>query len=394
MDVVRSVLQMWLQEIACVQSSTQLLLSTFAKAVCTAVRDGQQQPDITSIAVSVKAPPSPHSLFHLDDVTSSKSHVLFPLTTFTLTRALFMYCTQGFESACAVFARSVHAFKGCTAALLKLKSCLAQREDESACHAAVSTILGETSNDDHLGWVAAFPNVGRSHALPQSAIDDLIAAEFPLDGTDGCGRVANAFLRNAEWLYCWWLRLCRHHGQVNVLPPRITRHLLEECLCVFPNNSLFLSTYIMPQRHVLHNTVRVRQLLERFTSRPDCPVAIWPHLLYAELQRATQPQESGDGVEVMFVQRITKLFEQALTSRDGQTTVVLWRMYLRFLLVSGNAAGAKKVLFRAMHHCPSSKEVWLDSVRRFRPYMTQDELMELLRIMVQKGLSLRVPVRL
>jgi hypothetical protein len=355
---------------------------------------GQARPDLTSIAATVKLSPSPHSLFTLDDVTSSTSSSLFPLSTFALTYGLFEYYTQGFEASSAVFARASHAMKCCAAALLKLKSCLSRQEDESACSGAVTTILSEIASSDHLAWVGAFASVGRSHSLPQSLIDDVIVAEFPLDGTDGYGRVANALLRNAEWLSCWWLQLCRYHSQVSTVPPRITRQLLEECLCAFPNNSLFLSLYVTPQRHVLQNSVRVKQLLERFTSMVDCPVAIWPHLLYAELQRATQPQADGDSVELLFVQRITKLFEQAVSSRDGSTTVVLWRMYLRFLLVSGHAAGARKVLFRAMHHCPSSKQLWLDSVRRFRPYMTQDELMELLRIMVQKGLSIRVPVKL
>ena len=133
--------------------------------------------------------------------------------------------------------------------------------------------------------------------------------------------------------------------------------------------------------------IRSRQFLDSFTSLPDCPVDVWISSIVAEVVRTARRVDvdggsacgsgsvnstgsasggggasgGSEGVGWIGIPRVRRLFEQALASRRGQHVVLIWRLYVRFELCSGNPMGAKKALLRAVNRC--AHLIWFLSIR-------------------------------
>ncbi len=90
--------------------------------------------------------------------------------------------------------------------------------------------------------------------------------------------------------------------------------------------------------------------------------------------------------------RLRRLFESAIASPSGRDVPLVWRWYLRFELLCGNPQAARRVFMRAVSHCPWSKALWLDAVRRLRPYLGEEEERDLMRAFEQRGLCVRTPL--
>ena len=358
----------------------------------------------------------PDGVADWSDVSSVGETRLSPLSTLIAGYALFEHSSQGYKAACGVLSHAVRVLKGVATAFAKARSSALRREDVDAAITSLNTTLAQAGSTSSNLWTTAYASIGKRSAslitdsLAQSAVfTDAWAETYPVDTSDGIGCIVDYLLFNTEWLYCWWVQLTRHHASRSSLAPRIQRHLLEEALSTFPANAMLLSLYTTPHRHVLHTGVRIRQFVERFTTHPNCSVIVWAQLLHAEITHSSSSSSSSPSSEpsdaslgsdshsdAMFtsVHSIRRLFESALGSVVGQRSPLLWRMYLRFELVTGNALNARKVWFRAVNQCPGVKSVWTDCVRRLRPYLTSDELVDLLRVMVEKGIRLRSPLKL
>ena len=333
-------------------------------------------------------------LHQLPDVATGADCKLSPLATFLACYALFELHTQGFAAACAVFSKGVRLFRGAAVAVGRASVGATRREAAADTVAAVTAALGAWADPDTNPWLAGLATVGKQSgsALLHSdvGVDPDFSLLFPLDASHSSGAAADYYLYNCEWLYCVWVTVARVQDARSPVSPRVHRSLLEEALSTFPANSGLLALYTAPTRNILHSSVRVRQFLDRFIALPDCPATIWAHLLFSELRRASA--DGGGGPEMLPVLRVRRLFEQAVTNASGARMLLLWRMYARFELVSGNALGARKVLFRGVNACPWAKAVWTDVVRRFRPYVSREECVELMRVMAGKGIRVRAPL--
>jgi len=99
--------------------------------------------------------------------------------------------------------------------------------------------------------------------------------------------------------------------------------------------------------------------------------------------------------------RIRSLFEKNLSFLHGQSLVALWRLYI---VLEMNQWGdvnadnqshviAKDVWYRAVHACTWSKQLWIDGFRWFGPLFSEEELLEVFKLMSDKEIRLRSKLR-
>lgn len=84
-------------------------------------------------------------------------------------------------------------------------------------------------------------------------------------------------------------------------------------------------------------------------------------------------------------------FEQALTSDICQNSPALWISYIRFCYAQKQLrAKAKDVFYRALRHCPGSKEVIMEAFLTLIRDMESDELKAVYNTMTSKGMRIHV----
>lgn len=84
-------------------------------------------------------------------------------------------------------------------------------------------------------------------------------------------------------------------------------------------------------------------------------------------------------------------FEHAVSSNVGRGSVSLWVSYIRFSASQRELRGkAKDVFYRALSHCPWSKEVMMEAFRTLGHEMGSDELRAVHDTMASKGLRIHV----
>ncbi|KAM0482268.1 hypothetical protein ACHAPX_002784 [Trichoderma viride] len=84
-------------------------------------------------------------------------------------------------------------------------------------------------------------------------------------------------------------------------------------------------------------------------------------------------------------------FEHALTSDVCQNSSVLWISYIRFCCAQKQLrAKAKDVFYRALRHCPGSKEVTMEAFLTLIRDMGSDELRAVYNTMTSKGMRIHV----
>jgi hypothetical protein len=75
---------------------------------------------------------------------------------------------------------------------------------------------------------------------------------------------------------------------------------------------------------------------------------------------------------------------------SSRTCAEIWCVYVDLTLARGAYAEARRLLYRAVRHCPGSKSLWL---RAFLPpmqlVMSEKELMDVIAVMEEKGIMLR-----
>jgi len=101
------------------------------------------------------------------------------------------------------------------------------------------------------------------------------------------------------------------------------------------------------------------------------------------------------------VTRLRSLFEKNMSLLHGHKSVALWRLYTVLELNQWDKADsrdqpssiAKDVWYRAIHSCSWSKQLFLDGFRWFGPLFSEDELLEIFKLMSDKEIRLRSKLR-
>ncbi|XP_027787305.2 nuclear exosome regulator NRDE2 isoform X1 [Marmota flaviventris] len=188
--------------------------------------------------------------------------------------------------------------------------------------------------------------------------------------------------------------LLRFHMKVNVYPLTPLREALSEALRLYPGNQVLWRSYVQIQNKS-HSASKTRKFFDAMT-RSAKPMEPWLFAIEAEKMRKrlveTVQRVGGREIhatipETGLTHRIRALFENAVRSDHGSQCPLLWRMYLNFLASLGNKDRSKGVFYKALQNCPWAKVLYMDAVEYF-----PDELQEVLDLMTEKELRVRLPL--
>ncbi|KAF4979484.1 hypothetical protein FZEAL_4343 [Fusarium zealandicum] len=153
---------------------------------------------------------------------------------------------------------------------------------------------------------------------------------------------------------------------------------LRQFLAYFPRNTIFLSLFewadsslrvIDETRTLLHESV--------LTLAQDC--------LSSRLFAIHHEVERGN------VNTTKAAFEHAVASDACKSNVALWVNFIRFCSAQKELRPkAKDVLFRALRHCPWSKDVMMEAFLTLNRDMESSELKSVFETMTAKGLRIHV----
>ncbi|KAG9291623.1 hypothetical protein G9A89_022042 [Geosiphon pyriformis] len=140
----------------------------------------------------------------------------------------------------------------------------------------------------------------------------------------------------------------------------------------------FLSLYFYNEaRTKIQN--RVRRFYDNALTKKPTHV-LWTFSIFVELYQHKP-----------FNQHIVRsLFERALECSTSRNSIALWILYLNFEIKYNRLDRAKALYFRAIRECPWSKEIYLFAFRVLRSIFTTDELDEVMNLMLEKEIRLRV----
>ncbi|KAF0690760.1 Aste57867_17879 [Aphanomyces stellatus] len=264
----------------------------------------------------------------------------------------------------------------------------------------------------HAAQLPALPFCVYNHAVVLLAVDGQAAAAkyfkkwIDTAKSNASTRTAapralmpNVWASVAEWLTAAYLDFIKRTG----CAPRQWRHVTHLAMTLMPDHPTFVHVFVdAEQKNTMNQQVRraVQSALQ--TSRLHFDAASpMVHLmaLVGEIHRLekTNKLETEDmccGLHQwgpVAITRIRRAFEDAVDSISwrSQGSALLWRLYLRFEVQAGQVQHAIKVFYRGIYKCPWSKELYLDSLRLLRPYLTDDNVQEVLGFLVGKELYLR-----
>ncbi|XP_053113151.1 nuclear exosome regulator NRDE2 isoform X3 [Hemicordylus capensis] len=188
--------------------------------------------------------------------------------------------------------------------------------------------------------------------------------------------------------------LLRYHMKMNVYPLNPLREVLLGALKLYPSNQPLWRAYIQVQSKT-HNASKARRFVDGVT-RTTKSLEPWLFAIRAEQMRkmlveSVQRVATGDVYatipETGLTNRIRALFERAIETENGAHCPLLWRLYLYFMVSLGNKEKSKGLFFRALQNCPWTKVLYMDAIEYF-----PDELQEMVDLMTEKELRVRVPI--
>ncbi|XP_042336651.1 nuclear exosome regulator NRDE2 isoform X2 [Sceloporus undulatus] len=188
--------------------------------------------------------------------------------------------------------------------------------------------------------------------------------------------------------------LLRYHMKNSVYPLNPLREALLEALKMYPSNQSLWRAYIQIQSKS-HNASKARRFFDSIT-RTTKSLEPWLFAVQAEQMRkklidSVQRGANGDIYatipETGLTNRIKALFEHAVETENGAHCPLLWRLYIVFMVSLGDKEKSKGLFYRALQNCPWTKVLYMDAIEYF-----PDELQEILDLMAEKELRVRVPV--
>ncbi|WEW61548.1 hypothetical protein PRK78_007038 [Emydomyces testavorans] len=201
----------------------------------------------------------------------------------------------------------------------------------------------------------------------------------------------------SELLHQSKARLLWHHiSSTTKYKPALIREELSSSLTLFPHNTIFLSLFAYNEsRFRIDDRVRIvlRQHISGPAHRGSETITdvlghsiLTPHFfsIYSELHRGVSAGSTAHSARAAF--------ETAVSSRSGQCSAALWKLYILFNLNLGDKQRARDVFYRSIRSCPWAKELILLAFKEpeLREYLGSDELRKIWHVLVEKGLRVHV----
>ncbi|XP_071962858.1 nuclear exosome regulator NRDE2-like isoform X2 [Antedon mediterranea] len=198
--------------------------------------------------------------------------------------------------------------------------------------------------------------------------------------------------KHYEDIFLNYIKLVIYHILRNPTPLTMIRSILQRALLAFPRSAVFLQLFISLEMKSLI-IGRVRRYFDGSLQSSVSPV-VWLYSIQAEMTRddmlAKSRQELDTAISDIntgITHRIRSLFMKAVSDQATRHSVLIWRMFIQFEACRGDMKKAKSLFFRAIQCCPWAKVLYLDAVRYF-----PDELQNILDILMEKDLHIRVPI--
>lgn len=220
---------------------------------------------------------------------------------------------------------------------------------------------------------------------------------------------------NSRWVWLTFLEFLQQHenslGAFPKISPRKWRHSVESAVRKFPQDPLLLRLFVDAETGTtMSQALRSHFLRVEKTSRRhfDSPhLNEWLFMLLGVVARVERAASKAVGATLsdnncnccLFhkwganrpgIDCIRAAFESMVSQVRTRGSALAWRLYLRFEISLGRVDAAKKVFYRALARAPWSKELYLDSVRVLRPYLSDDESQQIIGLMEAKELHVRV----
>ncbi|XP_063146288.1 nuclear exosome regulator NRDE2 isoform X2 [Candoia aspera] len=259
-----------------------------------------------------------------------------------------------------------------------------------------------TSDQEHTSDSSHLIGLVGCYALFQYltlGIDSAVAVYWQVsqklkDKNPGEGLSGQHFTTPLEDLSLMHVSLLRFHMKMSVYPLSPLREVLLDVLERYPSNQSLWKAYIQIQSKS-HNASRARRFFDGIT-RTTKSLEPWLFAIQVEQMRkklieSVQREPAGDVYatipEIGLTNRIKALFEHAIETENGAHCPLLWRLYICFMVTLGDKAKSKGVFYRALQNCPWAKVLYMDAIEYF-----PDELQEILDLMAEKELRVRVPI--
>ncbi|KAF1799857.1 NRDE-2, necessary for RNA interference-domain-containing protein [Mucor lusitanicus] len=174
--------------------------------------------------------------------------------------------------------------------------------------------------------------------------------------------------------------LYRHATTSSSYKPGLLRHAMEQALALFPNNTIFLGFYMWNESKTkIFN--RVQHLLNDAVKK-DSNVILWLSAIYSELHKYTP----------YHVNSVRDYFERSTQDTRTRPSILLWKCYIQFELMQDNTQKARSLFYRSIRECPWSKELYMLGIKSFGADMEEKEANELISLMMEKEIRLRIPI--
>ncbi|KAJ3233272.1 hypothetical protein HDU81_002366 [Chytriomyces hyalinus] len=164
--------------------------------------------------------------------------------------------------------------------------------------------------------------------------------------------------------------------------PGDLRDAMEAAVQEFPENSIFLTLFVANEaKHKIEN--RVRRLIDScLKANPSS--TLWAFSIWTELHHHSSQTYNQNTVR--------SLLTRAIECPVGRYSPQLWHVAIVFEIWTGNLPRAKQLLFRAIRECPWNKNLYMLAVGELRGVFGEDEVAEILGVMEEKEIRVRVAV--
>ncbi|KAI8835046.1 NRDE-2, necessary for RNA interference-domain-containing protein [Chytriomyces cf. hyalinus JEL632] len=164
--------------------------------------------------------------------------------------------------------------------------------------------------------------------------------------------------------------------------PGDLRDEMEAAVQEFPANSVFLTLFVANEaKHKIEN--RVRRLIDScLKANPSS--TLWAFSIWTELHHHSSQTYNQNSVR--------SLLTRAIECPVGRYSPQLWHVAIVFEIWTGNLPRAKQLLFRAIRECPWNKSLYMLAVGELRGVFGEDEVAEILGVMEEKEIRVRVSV--
>ncbi|CAJ0759162.1 18630_t:CDS:2, partial [Entrophospora sp. SA101] len=90
------------------------------------------------------------------------------------------------------------------------------------------------------------------------------------------------------------------------------------------------------------------------------------------------------------VHRVRNLFDKALECPKTKNSISLWALYINYEIKHEQYSKAKILYYNAIRECPWSKDLYMIAFRKLRSQFSTEELDEVMNVMLEKEIRLRV----